>query len=135
MRWKTIVACFVLACTAVSAVAQVHRCKDAAGKTIYTDAPCQVGQAGVLVESKKTREEILEERLQAAEANERKYRQQAAEREAQSRITTSTPTEPQSVQQDKSASFECRKTQRDHETVSSIRTGATGTNCPPVDEK
>ena len=123
MRWKTIAACLVLACTAVSAAAQVTRCQDAAGKTIYTDGPCLPGQSGVLVERQKSSEEILQERLQAAEANERKYRQQAAELEAQSRIITTTPAQEQSVQQDKSASYACRQKQRDHETISSSQTG------------
>lgn len=123
MRWKIITACLVISCIAAPAAAQVHRCKDAASKTIYSDAPCMAGQSGALLERQKSREEILEERLQAAEANERKYRQQAAERESESRITANTPPAPQSVQQDKSSSYECRKAQQDHETVSSIRTG------------
>ena len=104
MHWKIITACLVISCIAVPAGAQVHRCKDAAGKTIYSDAPCLAGQSGALLERQKSREEILEERLQAAEANERKYRQQAAERESESRITANTPPAPQSVQQDKSSS-------------------------------
>ena len=123
MHWKIIMACLAISCIAAPAAAQVHRCKDAAGKTIYSDAPCMAGQSGALLERQKSREEILEERLQAAEANERKYRQQAAERESESRITANTPPAPQSVQQDKSSSYECRKAQQDHETVSSIRTG------------
>ena len=123
MHWKIITACLAISCIAAPAAAQVHRCKDAAGKTIYSDAPCMAGQSGALLERQKSREEILEERLQAAEANERKYRQQAAERESESRITANTPPAPQSVQQDKSSSYECRKAQQDHETVSSIRTG------------
>ena len=80
MRWKIIVACLAISCIAVPAAAQVHRCKDAAGKTMYSDAPCRADQSGALLERQKSREEILQERLQAAEANERKYRQQAAER-------------------------------------------------------
>ena len=123
MHWKIIMACLAISCIAAPAAAQVHRCKDAAGKTIYSDAPCMAGQSGALLERQKSREEILEERLQAAEANERKSRQQAAERESESRITANTSPAPQSVQQDKSSSYECRKAQQDHETVSSIRTG------------
>ena len=123
MRWKIIIACLAISCIAVPAAAQVHRCKDAAGKTMYSDAPCRADQSGALLERQKSREEILQERLQAAEANERKYRQQAAERESQSSITANTPPAPQTVQQDKSSSYECRQAQRDHETVSSIQTG------------
>lgn len=125
MSWKTIAACLAIACTGIPAAAQVHRCKDSAGRTIYSDAACLAGQSGVLVERQKSREEILQERLQAAEANERKYRLQAVELESQASISTSTPTAQQSVQQDRSSSYECRQAQRDHETVSSIRTGTT----------
>ena len=123
MRWKMIFVCLAIACTAAPASAQVYRCNDAAGKTIYSDAPCPAGQSGALVESRKSREEILEERLQAAEANERKYRQQAAEREQQQEMRAKAAVSEPSVPQDKSASLACRQAQRDHETVSSSRSG------------
>lgn len=124
MRWKTIIACLAVACAAAPAAAQVNRCTDAAGKTLYSDAPCVAGQSGALVEGRKSREEILEERLQAAQANERKYRQQAAERAQQQSTAASTPAAAPSAPADKSASYECRQAQQDHETVSSIRSGS-----------
>ena len=123
MRWKIIVACLVMVCAAAPGAAQVHRCTDAAGKTLYSDAPCIAGQSGALVEGRKSREEILEERLQAAQANERKYRQQAAERAQQQSTPAVPPVTAPIVAPDKSASYECRQAQRDYETVSSIRGG------------
>ena len=78
MRWKTIaIACLGLA--ALSASAQVHRCKDAAGKTFYSDRPCDAGQTGQLIERQRSQSEIMQERLQAAEANDRKAERRAAE--------------------------------------------------------
>lgn len=45
MRWRTLViACLGLA--ALSASAQVHRCKNASGKIVYGDQPCAQGQTG-----------------------------------------------------------------------------------------
>lgn len=45
MRWKlTVLACLGLA--ALSAGAQVHRCKQADGKMAYSDQPCARGQTG-----------------------------------------------------------------------------------------
>lgn len=78
MRWKTIaIACIGLAALSVSA--QVHRCKDAAGKTFYSDRPCDAGQTGQLIERPRTQDEIARERQQAAEANDRKEERRAAE--------------------------------------------------------
>lgn len=123
MRWTVVIAClaFVVVCTPVAA--QVHRCKDAAGKTTYSDAPCGAGQSGVMIEREKNRQEIMEERMQAAEANERRYRQRAADQQMQSQQSTAAPVDRQPAPQDKSSSYECRQAQREHETVSSIRTG------------
>ena len=111
--------------TASTAFAQVHRCKDAAGKTIYSDAPCATGQTGQLIERQKSQDEIYQERAQAAEANERKYRSQQSERaqqsfEMQQRNASQAPAAaPPQLQ---SASRECREAQKDLEFVSSIRT-------------
>ena len=55
----------LIACTAS---AQVYRCKDATGKTAFSDTPCITGQTGELIQEKKSREEILEELLRTAEA-------------------------------------------------------------------
>ncbi len=123
MHWTNITVCLAIACAAIPASAQVHRCKDATGRTIYADVPCAAGQTGAMVERQKSREEILEERLQAAEANERKLRQQANEQESLQRLNPPAPAVQQNAQQDKASSYECRLAQREHETVSSIRSG------------
>ena len=69
--------------TGGSVSAQVHRCKDAAGKTVYSDLPCPGGQAGAMIERRKTPREIIEERRQAMQAEERQTRQQQAWQETQ----------------------------------------------------
>lgn len=94
MRGVPVAVCLAVAAVLLpfSASAQVYRCKDTAGKTIYADAPCPTGQTGYLMEPAKTPENILEERLQAAQANERKYRAQAAEQEAHIRTAEILPT-------------------------------------------
>ena len=123
MGWTSTVTFFAIVAVCVPAVAQVHRCKDVAGKTIYSDTPCATGQAGMMIERQKSRVEILEERLQAAESNERKYRERALEQQMQSQQSASQAAARQPEQKDKSLSYECRQAQREHETVSSIRTG------------
>lgn len=125
MRWISAVACLAVAGMCLPVEAQVHRCKDAAGKTIYSDAPCTSGQTGQLIEREKSREQILEERLQAAQANERKYRMQDAEQSSkiyeqqrQSRPLNTQPPVPQNL----ASSRECKAAQKELEFVSSIRT-------------
>jgi hypothetical protein len=123
MRWMIVAACLATGILCMPAAAQVHRCQDSAGKTIYTDAPCAAGQKGVMIERARSREEILQDRMQAAEAMERKYREREAERDRQLQDSTRQAATSPSASVDKSSSFECRQAQRDHETVSSIRTG------------
>lgn len=78
MRWKTAaMACLCLA--ALSAGAQVHRCKDATGKTAYSDRPCEAGQAGVQIERQRSRSDIRQERLQAYQADMRKQERRMAQ--------------------------------------------------------
>lgn len=132
MRWMPVAALFAFAFLAMPASAQVHRCKDASGRLIYSDQPCAAGQSGGILEHQKSREQILEERLQAAEANERKYRAQTARQEAQmfeqqQRQQTS-PYGGQVTAQDKGSSRECKEAMKKLEFVSSIRT-------VPQDEK
>ena len=125
MRWISAVACLAVAGMCLPVEAQVHRCKDAAGKTIYSDAPCTSGQTGQLIEREKSREQILEERLQAAQANERKYRMQDAEQSSkiyeQQRQSRPLNTQPP-VRQNLASSRECKAAQKELEFVSSIRT-------------
>ncbi len=80
MRWSTTaIACLGLA--ALSASAQVHRCKDAAGKIIYSDQPCATGQVGGQIERQRSRAEIIQERDQAYDAELRKQERRLAEQE------------------------------------------------------
>ncbi|MGD9773469.1 DUF4124 domain-containing protein [Diaphorobacter sp.] len=133
MRIIRAILCLAMCSFAASAAfAQIHRCKDAAGKTIYSDAPCATGQTGQLIARQKSQDELQQERAQAAEANERKYQAQQAQREQQSlelqqrnaaqAAAAAAPPRPLS------ASRECREAQKDLEFVSSIRT-------TPQDEK
>lgn len=121
MHWKAMIICISIGATMSSALAQVHRCQDGSGKIVFSDRPCGPGQSGHLVQQKRTREEILEDRLRAAEANEQKYRKLAEERE--SRANMYVPAIPRHAPEDKSTSYECKQAQRDHETVSTIQTG------------
>jgi len=75
---------FIIFCTALialSASAQVHRCKDGSGKLIFSDRPCDVGQAGEQIIRKPSPAEIRREREQALEAEARKQDQRLAEQE------------------------------------------------------
>lgn len=128
MRWMPVAALTTFAFLAVPASAQVHRCKDASGKLTYSDQPCVAGQSGGVIERQKSREQILEERLQAAEANERKYRAQDAERERQmfeqrqqQRRQPAPSHSAQAATQDKSSSRECKEALKKLEFISSIR--------------
>ncbi len=123
MGWKSIVACFALASVCLPAVSQVHRCKDGLGKTIYSDAPCGNGHSGVMIERQKSIRETMDERNLAAEANERKYRDRFLDQQLQLQQTAVQAADPEPKKQDRSSSYECRQAQREHETVSSIRTG------------
>lgn len=72
----------MLIAASAGASAQVHRCKDASGKTHYSDKPCAVsGQTGQQIERQYTPEEIEAQRDQAYEAQLRKQNRQMAEQE------------------------------------------------------
>ncbi len=126
MRWIPVATLIAISALALPTMAQVHKCKDASGKTIYSDAPCAASQSGALLERQRTQSEIAQERMQAAEANERKYRAQAARQEAQvfeqQQQRQAIPAGGQAAVQDKSSSRECKEATKDLEFVSSIRT-------------
>lgn len=119
MRWKTIaIACLGLA--ALSVNAQVHRCKDVAGKTFYSDRPCEVGQTGQMIERPRSQGEIMQERQLAAEANDRKYERRSAEQglqppplHAQQAATPATP---------QVHPYLCRKAREEMDLAASLRT-------------
>lgn len=111
----------------ISAMAQVYQCKDASGHVNFSDRPCTTAQNGSLIERRRTDAEIDQERMQAAEANERKYRQQAADAQQrqiemqqrmldqQTKSLHATPAHP-------STSQACKEARKELEFVSSIRT-------------
>lgn len=78
----TKIAIFVaLTLAATVASAQVNRCKDATGKLMYSDRPCDAGQAGVQVQRQRSHTEIMQERELAYEAESRKQERRSAEQE------------------------------------------------------
>ncbi len=120
MRTSTLMGIAICAVVISTAQAQVHRCTNAAGHSIYTDAPCAEGQTSKLVERQKSAAEIAQDRANADAATDRKYRAQAAERAQQdappsSPGQTSTPTPL-------AATPACKSAQKEMEFVSSIRT-------------
>ena len=79
LRLPLIALCAAAALSA-PAQAQVVRCTDArTGKVVYTDGGCASGTAAREVEPRKAEEEIRQERIQAAEALERKQQRLDAE--------------------------------------------------------
>ena len=99
--------------------AQVWRCTDAAGKTVYADAPCPSGERATLVAPPRTPAQIEEERRAAEQARTRLAREQDAAREAQQaeRAAAPPPSPP-----DRSQSSECLAAKKELDFVSSIRT-------------
>jgi len=115
---------FLMGLIAMTAQAQVIKCTNpATGQATYSDQPCENGKPGKLVEQRKSQEEIMAERVQAAEANERKYRNRLVEMQIEQQAVRHSPMVEQQFVADKSSSYECRQAQKDHETVSSTRTG------------
>ncbi|QNP50579.1 DUF4124 domain-containing protein [Diaphorobacter aerolatus] len=116
-------------CIAAPGWAQVYQCKDASGKTSYTDTPCdpqhlQQQQQGRLLQGQKSPEQIEQERNRSNEALDRKYRDRQDSREQQrldlqqqeqSRAATQAPV-------NLADSPRCRSAQKELEFVSSIRT-------------
>lgn len=83
---------------ASAASAQVFKCQDAAGKTIYSDAPCSTSQTGQQLERRRTFEEKMQERQQAHEAQmakeERRAREEGRERAEAERRATAAAAQP-----------------------------------------
>lgn len=101
------------------AFAQVYKCTDKSGKVAYSDAPCEANRAGVVIEQKKTPEEIESERSSAAEALSRRQRERAIESEgAKSGVQVSQPAQDQAP----GNSLACREARKELDFVSSIRT-------------
>lgn len=120
MRTSTLMGIALCAVVISTAQAQVHRCTNAAGQSIYTDAPCAEGQTSKLVERQKSAAEIAQDRANADAATDRKYRTQAAER-AQQDAPPSSPSQT-SAPTPLAATPACKNAQKEMEFVSSIRT-------------
>lgn len=101
------------------AAAQVYRCTDSSGAITLTDRPCTSTQSGGLVERKHTDEEIQQERMQAAEAMERRSQQM----EMQQRMPDQQTQGPQAAPaQRPDQSLACQEARKELEFVSSVRT-------------
>ena len=98
MKKRKIFAFLFLAFAMTTGYAQVYKCI-VNGRTIFSDAPCQAGSTGVLIQEKKDPEQIYQERLQALEAENRKLQQQALRREQQlnEQLTRPQPVQGQSA--------------------------------------
>ena len=81
MRWIPVTALIAIVAMVLPASAQVHRCKDASGNLAYSDQPCSAGQRGGVIEPQRLRAQIIEERMQAAEAHDRKQMRRLSEQE------------------------------------------------------
>ncbi len=109
--------------------AQVYKCADSSGKTIFSDKPCDAhGAKGGQVQRGRTADEIYQERMQALDASERKYQRRAAEREQQmfdqqmNAARQRQAIEARPAPQRQSDTVECKKAQKELDYVSSIRT-------------
>lgn len=112
---------------AVPAMAQIYQCKDPSGEMNFSDRPCSSAQVGGMIERRKTDAEILQERAEAAQANERKYRQQAVDAQrrqidSQQRMIDQQAQQPTPA----SASPGCSQARKELEFVSSIRSLSEG---------
>ena len=116
----------VLTLAAFAAHSQVIKCTDPrTGRVTFSDSPCEVGQKGVEVLPRRTPEEIAQDRQRADEANERKARQQAEDRQRaadQAAAAAAAPTAP-SPQTSLANSNACVQAQRDLDMVAGSSTG------------
>jgi hypothetical protein len=114
---------------AVPAMAQVYQCKDPTGAMNFSDLPCSSAQVGGRIERRTPDAEILQERAEAAQANERKYRQQAADAQQRQIDNQQRMLEQQAQAQQAapaSASQGCSQARKELEFVSSIRSLSDG---------
>lgn len=117
----------VLALAAFAAQSQVIKCTDPrTGRVTFSDSPCASGQSGVEVAPRRTPEEIQADQERADQANERKSRQQAEDRQRAAELTAAAPAAPapQPQQSNPANSNACRQAQRDLETIASSITGS-----------
>lgn len=122
MRRFTLLLLAALAFT--SAHSQVLKCTNPkTGAVTFSDAPCDSGERGVVVQQRRSAAEIEADNQRAAEANERKYRQRMAEQGRQRQPSPMEEPMRQPAAQDKSQSYACQRAMRDHDVISSSITG------------
>lgn len=120
---------FIIFCTALialSASAQVHRCKDGSGKLIFSDRPCDVGQAGEQILRKPSPAEIRQEREQAFQAEARKQDQRLAEQEREWHKSQGQAQMPLPAGQQPKDDWQSRKDRENTQTSSSSITNNQG---------
>ncbi|MBS0405047.1 MAG: DUF4124 domain-containing protein [Proteobacteria bacterium] len=95
------------------AYAQVHKCKDVAGKTIYSDAPCAVGTRGRQI---NVQPNTIDTRMDW-ERSERYIRSRQQENELR-RPSAAQPSAPEQQANEKRDSYACKMAIRNAETQS-----------------
>lgn len=117
----------VLTLAAFAAQSQVIKCTDPrTGRVTFSDSPCEVGQKGVEVLPRRTPEEIEQDRQRADEANARRAREQAEDRQraADQAAATAAAMPPPSPQPTSQAnSNACVQAQRELDMVAGSTTG------------
>ena len=115
---------FLASTVTFAAQGQVIKCTNPkTGAVTFSDVPCETGQGGVVVQQRRSDQEIRADNQRAAEANERKHQQRAAEQDQQYR-SAQQERPVQQNQPDKSQSHACQRARRDHDVVSSSITGS-----------
>ena len=115
---------FLASTVTFAAQGQVIKCTNPkTGAVTFSDVPCETGQGGVVVQQRRSDQEIRADNQRAAEANERKYQQRAAEQDKQPQFAQQERPQQQR-QPDKSQSHACQQAKRDLDVVSSSVTGS-----------
>jgi len=122
MKNRKFLSFIFLAFSMTTGYAQVYKCS-ANGRTVFSDAPCQAGSTGGLIQEKRDPDQIYQERLQALEAENRKLQRQALQREQQinEQIVRSQPVQNQtaqpSIRYDVSVSEQTRRCDMEKNTI------------------
>lgn len=109
------------------AYAQVFKCTSSAGHVSYSDQPCSHGHSGALLARERSWQDIVQERHTAAQAEMRKERGRAAERqrrlqEDEQRRARQLQASAQQAPRLKADTPECRAAKKDLDFVASIQT-------------
>lgn len=114
---------FLSAMMVFTVQAQVNKCVNPKTKVVtYSDTLCDTAQKSTFIEGRKSEEEVMRIRIQADEANERKYRAQQSEAQSQQSLQQRVPSQFQSA--DKSNTYECRMAKKNHATTVGASSGS-----------